>query len=307
MSHENELRPLFGANVDPSAAAAENARRVAEAADEGGLDLITIQDHPYHTGFLDTWTLLTFLGSRTRRVHLGTNVANLPLRPPVMLAKAAASLDLLTGGRVLLGLGAGANWGGIHALGGPRREASSAVEAFEEALQIIRLFWEADEGQTVSFEGEHYRLSDARTGPKPRRRIPLWTGAHGPRMLRLTGRMADGIWISTRYVPPWRVPEKMGYVDEGARSAGRSPRDVRHGYSLMGLLELDRAGTPRVKNPREGMIVGPPQHWVETILGFYRDLGMNAFVFWPFMGDALPQVQAFAETVVPQVKRELGL
>src|SRR2546429_1738425 len=110
--------PLFGININPNAGGARLAFDMARFADQSGINLIGIQDHPYNGGFLDTWTLLSALGAVTSNVRLFPNVANLPLRPPAMLAKAAASLDIITGGRVELGLGAGAFWEGVVAYGG---------------------------------------------------------------------------------------------------------------------------------------------------------------------------------------------
>jgi len=97
---------LFGANVDPLWSPSDAPLRHARNAERLGLDLITIQDHPYQAAFYDAWTLLTYLAARTERITLVPTVASLPLRPPAVLAKSAASLDLLTGGRVQLGLGA---------------------------------------------------------------------------------------------------------------------------------------------------------------------------------------------------------
>ncbi len=95
------LMPLFGANIDPSADQLADSYRRAQAADEGGLDFICIQDHPYNRRHLDTLTLMTTLAVKTRRARFMTDVANLPLRPPAMLAKQLATLDVLSGGRVL--------------------------------------------------------------------------------------------------------------------------------------------------------------------------------------------------------------
>src|SRR5437588_4915770 len=91
------------------------------AADRSGLDIVGIQDHPYQRRFFDTWTLLSYAAGRTKRVRLVPDVLNLPLRLPALIAKSAASLDILSSGRVDLGLGAGAFWDAIEALGGPRR------------------------------------------------------------------------------------------------------------------------------------------------------------------------------------------
>jgi alkanesulfonate monooxygenase SsuD/methylene tetrahydromethanopterin reductase-like flavin-dependent oxidoreductase (luciferase family) len=148
------LPPLFGTSIDPAAADPQAPFQRAKLADDTGLDLITIMDHPYLKHLFETWTLMTALAMTTQRVHLGTNVANLPLRPPAMLAKMAATLDVLSGGRVELGLGAGANSLGVAALGGPQRSPGEAYTAFKEALQIIRGFWE-NSGGSFTLPGQH--------------------------------------------------------------------------------------------------------------------------------------------------------
>jgi alkanesulfonate monooxygenase SsuD/methylene tetrahydromethanopterin reductase-like flavin-dependent oxidoreductase (luciferase family) len=135
---------LFGTFITPVARRPQHAVELAVVADRTGLDLVTFQDHPYQSGFLDTWTLLTYVAARTSRVRLSHNVLNLPLRPPVMLARAAASVDLLSGGRFELGLGAGRLWDAIEAMGGPRRTGGESVEALEEAITIIREVWATD-------------------------------------------------------------------------------------------------------------------------------------------------------------------
>ena len=107
----------FGASVEPLADPPDWEARVAVAADRAGLDLFGIQDHPYQRRFLDTWTLISTLVPRTERIRFFPDVACLPLRPPAVLAKAAASLDVISGGRVEMGLGAGAFWEAIQAKG----------------------------------------------------------------------------------------------------------------------------------------------------------------------------------------------
>src|SRR5438105_15958384 len=99
----------------------------AVLADELGFDLVGIQDHPYQRRFFDTWTLLTAIAMRTERITVFPDVANVPLRPPAMLAKAAATLDILSDGRLELGLGAGGFWKGIEAYDGPVRTAAESV------------------------------------------------------------------------------------------------------------------------------------------------------------------------------------
>jgi alkanesulfonate monooxygenase SsuD/methylene tetrahydromethanopterin reductase-like flavin-dependent oxidoreductase (luciferase family) len=202
------------------------------AADRAGLDLVGVQDHPYQRRFFDTWTLLSYVAARTERITLLPDVINLPLRQPAVLAKAAASLDVLSGGRVELGLGAGAFWEGVEAMGGPRRTPGESVEALEEAMRIMRSFLDME--QSVRFEGRHYRAAGAKPGPKPPHRIGLWVGAYGPRMLRLTGRLGDG-WLPSvggAYLPEDQVPERQRVIDEAARRGGRDPSEIVRAANL---------------------------------------------------------------------------
>ena len=170
----------------------------AVAADQAGLDYVAVQDHPYQRRFLDTWTLLAYLAAKTERVRLVPDVLNLPLRLPSLLAKSAASLDLLSDGRVELGIGAGAFWDAVEAFGGPRRTPKQSVDALEEAIAILRAFWSGEPSVTV--EGDHYRVAGAKPGPQPSHPIGIWIGAYGPRMLRLTGRLGDG-WLPSLGAP----------------------------------------------------------------------------------------------------------
>ncbi len=290
--------PQFGVNVNPAAEDVQDSFERARLADEHGLDLITIQDHPYNRNFLETWTLLSVLGARTQRVHLGTNVASTPLRPPAMLAKAAATLDVLTGGRVELGLGAGAYWQGIAAYGGPVRARGEAFAAFREALSIIRGMLD-HAGGTFTYEGAIYQVRGARPGPVPAHHIPLWIGALGPRMLRLTGEAGDGWLVSTSYVPPERLAAMNREIDQGAEAAGRDPSEIRRGYNVMGMI-----GAPDGALPNG--IVGPVRHWVETLVRLIQNERMDTLLFWPTAGDELRQVEVFAREVVPAVKEALA-
>jgi alkanesulfonate monooxygenase SsuD/methylene tetrahydromethanopterin reductase-like flavin-dependent oxidoreductase (luciferase family) len=223
-----ELR--FGANVDPTANDPGWPLKLSRAVEQAGLEYIGIQDHPYNTGFLDTVTLIATLLQATERVHIFPNVANLPLRPPVMLAKAVATMDVLSGGRAELGLGAGAFRQGVEAMGGPGRSRGESVEALEEAVQIIHAFWSGS--HSLHFEGKYYSVRGARPGPGPAHPIGLWLGTYGPRSLRLTGRLADGWLPSSSYAPPERLPEMQQRINDAALAAGRQPRDIRRIYNM---------------------------------------------------------------------------
>jgi alkanesulfonate monooxygenase SsuD/methylene tetrahydromethanopterin reductase-like flavin-dependent oxidoreductase (luciferase family) len=221
---------VFGALLEASQGAdVVDLALVMEAA---GLDLATLPDHPYWPERLDTMMLLANMAARTSRIRLATNVSNLPLRPPVTLARQAATLDRLSGGRFELGLGTGAQplWEHIIADGGPALSAGESVDALEEAIHIIRGLWIP--GQNVSFDGRHYRIPGAPSGLGAANPIRIWFGAYQPRMLRLTGRLADA-WIpSSPALGPTRLAAANAIIDSAAVEAGRSPAAIRRLYNV---------------------------------------------------------------------------
>src|SRR5919204_520423 len=223
----------LGVFTVPDAADPDGTVKQIVAADRAGLDLIGVQDHPYQRRFLDTWTLLSYAAGLTREIRLVPDVANLPLRLPSVLAKSAASLDVLSGGRVELGIGAGSFWDAVAAMGGPRRTAKESVDALEEAIAILRAFWSGE--RSVSVVGRHYRVEGAKPGPPPAHPIPLFIGAYGPRMLRLTGRLGDG-WLPSlgeHYLPPEDALRRHGVIDEAAERAGRDPAEIERAVNVM--------------------------------------------------------------------------
>jgi alkanesulfonate monooxygenase SsuD/methylene tetrahydromethanopterin reductase-like flavin-dependent oxidoreductase (luciferase family) len=289
-----------GISIIPYADSLQRIRELVRVADEGGLALVGIQDHPYQRHFFDTWSLIPTLLAETKRISFFTDVANLPLRPPAVMAKAAASLDVLSGGRFELGLGAGGIPDVIANFGGPRRTPGESVEALEEAIDVIRMLW--SEERSVSFEGKHYRLEDARPGPRPAHPISIWVGAFKPRMFRLVGRKADG-WLPSLGVLT-RAELRAGnrQIDEAAEKAGRAPGSIRRLINVQGLIGDQPA--PRRSELRVGYLAGeplagPPRWWVETIAGFEAD-GFDTIVFWPV--DPSPdQVLLLIGEVVPRL------
>jgi alkanesulfonate monooxygenase SsuD/methylene tetrahydromethanopterin reductase-like flavin-dependent oxidoreductase (luciferase family) len=285
-------RPLaFGLSLVPASADIDLACSLARRADELGLELIGIQDHPYQWRFLETWSLLADLLARTERIRLFPDVANLPLRNPAMIAKQAASLDLLSRGRFELGLGAGAFWEAIGAMGGPVRSGREALQALEEAIQIIRAFWSGE--RTIVVAGEHYSVRGVHPGPPPAHPIKIWLGVGKPRALALTGRLADGWVPSLFWAKPELVPEMMSRIDEGAAAVGRAPAEIRRIFNVGGKI---------VDGATRELLKGPPEHWIETLLSFALELGFDTFVFWPD-DEPLDQLQRFAHEVVPALRR----
>ena len=285
-------RPIeFGISVVPAAADLLQIREAVGVADTLGLDLVGIQDHPYQWRFLDTWALMADLLARTTRIRIFPDVANLPMRTPAMIAKEGASLDVLSGGRVELGIGSGAFWQAIEAMGGPARTPPEAVSALEEALRIIRLFWSGE--RTINFAGRYYSVHGLHPGPAPAPRISVWIGGYKPRMLRLTGRLADG-WIPPllSYTPPGDMPAMQRRIDEAAQAEGRAPRDIRRIYNLPGEI---------TDGPTRSLLQGPGAHWVETLTHFALEVGFDTFVFWPST-DPVHQTERFAQEIVPAVR-----
>lgn len=277
-------RPLFG--LFPSPAAQDHAETVqlVRLADELGLELVGIQDHPYQRRFLDTFALMADLLAKTDRIRVFPDVANLPLRGAAMLGKAAASMDVMSGGRFELGLGAGAMWDAVAAMGGPRRKPGEAVDALVEAIAVIRRLWSGDRG--LRLDGVHYHLDGVHSGPVPAHDIGIWIGAIGRRMLEVTGRLGDG-WIpSSPFVPPDQLLDKHAVIDDAARDAGRDPADVLRLYNINGRI---------TDGPATQWLVGDQGHWREQLRELYEDKRVDAFVFWPDGEDHVSQVRAYAE------------
>jgi hemerythrin-like domain-containing protein len=284
---------VFGYFLTPDAAQAEAVVELARLADSLGLDLLGVQDHPYQPRFLDTWTLLSTLAGQTERIRLVPDVLNLPLRPPAMLARAAASLDILSGGRVELGLGSGAFPDGVTAMGGPRRDAKEAVDALAEAIAIIRALWTP--GQPATFNGEHYQLRGAQPGPLPVHPIGIWLGSYKPRMLRLTGRLADGWLPSSPYAAPSELAGMTRIVDAAAADAGRDPAAVRRLYNVTG----------RFSATEYGFLEGPPRLWIEQLTELALEYGMSGFLVAPGR-DPVSDLRRFAEEVAPGVREAVA-
>lgn len=289
MNYGHEL--LFGTFITPIAQPANHAVELAVTADRAGLDLVTFQDHPYQPAFLDTWTLLSYVAARTERIHLSPNVLNLPLRQPAVIARSAASLDRLSGGRLELGMGAGTFWEGIQAMGGRRLAAGESIAALEEAIQIIRAIWAADQPGGARVSGTYYQVKGAKRGPAPAHNIGIWLGAYKPRILNLTGRVADGWLPSLPYFKdgPAELQEMNKYIDEGAASAGRDPSEVRRLLNISGQF---------VHSGRS-FLNGPPQQWAEDLASLTLEYGITGFIL---AADDAPSIELFAAEVAPAVR-----
>lgn len=288
-------RPLqFGMFPTPESGRADEVLDLVEMADEEGLDLVGIQDHPYQKDFLDTWSLMAFVLARTTSIRVFPDVACLPLRPPAVMAKAAASLDVLSGGRFELALGAGAFWSAITAMDGPERTPGEAAGALSEAVDVIRLMWSGE--RSVRYDGTHHRLAGVHPGPRPAHDIGIWLGVGGPRMLGVLGRKADGWAPSNSYFPPPKLPDMHARIDESATGAGRDPADIQRIYNVFGTI---------TDGPGGGFLGGPVGQWVEELTGLVVETGMDTFVFGA-EGDDPHQHRRWAVEVVPAVREAVA-
>ncbi|WP_228760086.1 LLM class flavin-dependent oxidoreductase [Pseudactinotalea sp. HY158] len=282
---------LFGSFLTPSNRAPEEVVALAEHSEAVGLDLVTFQDHPYQPAFLDTWTLLSHVAARTSRIHLSGNVLNVPLRNPAVLARSVATLDLLSGGRVELGLGTGAFWDAMVALGVDRLTPGEAVTALGEAIDVIRGLWDTSDTSRLVVEGRHHRLAGAKRGPAPAHDVGIWLGAYKPRMLRMVGTKADG-WL-----PSWGYLSGVGQlakanerIDDAAASVGRAPAAIRRLLNIGGRFSGRRA---------PGMFAGTPQQWAEQLAELATEYGTSAFILG---SDDPTDLTVFGREVAPAVR-----
>jgi alkanesulfonate monooxygenase SsuD/methylene tetrahydromethanopterin reductase-like flavin-dependent oxidoreductase (luciferase family) len=288
--------PRFGLSIIPSASARSDPVAEAVRAEELGFDLVSMWDHPHgeHASF-ETWTLMTWIAARTSRISLASNVLAVPLRLPALVAKMTESLDRLSGGRLILGLGAGGHNDRFAGMGAPVRTPADKIAALEEAVELIRGVWSEP---VFTFEGRHYRTDGTLLEPKPSRPIPIWLGTYGPRGRDLTGRLADG-WIpSLTYMPFDSAKRGLGDVRASAERAGRDPDALD--YALNVGVRI--GGSPPPDPDRR--LGGEPDEIVESVLELL-DAGFTVLNF--FVGGRRDeQAERLATGIVPTVRQTLA-
>jgi probable F420-dependent oxidoreductase len=286
----------FGLNVPT--AVDETVDPVGEAtrAEELGFDFVSASDHLHGDAPTnEPWTMLAMIAAATSRLRVATRVLAVPYRPPPVVAKMAETLDRLTGGRVILGLGGGYLNEEFRAFGLRAPAPRDKIDGLEEAIRVIRGVWS---NETFSFDGRLYRTDGARIEPKPGRRIPIWVGTYGPRALNLTGRLADG-WIpSLGFAPPDQVRVMRDRVLGAAREAGRDPDDIVCAYNIVVRVderaELDAS-----------VVSGSAEAVADRLIGF-AGIGFSAFNFMPTGPRQDEQIDRLGRDVIPEVRRALG-
>lgn len=276
----------FGTFITPVNHPPQVAVARARLSEELGYDLVSFQDHPYIAGFHDTWTLLSWVAARTSTIRVAGNVLNIPLRPAPVLARAVASLDLLSDGRVTLGLGAGGQWDAIEAMGGTRRTPAESVDQLSEAIDVIREIWREDERAQLRYDGDYYKLKGAKRGPALVHDVPIWVGARKPRMLRLIAAKADGWLPSYSYLTPGELNRSNKTIDEAAAAAGRDPREIRRVLNF-----FTRPGAKE------------PARWIDELLPLVLQEGVGTIILGT---DDPGELQRFATEVMPAVRDQVA-
>lgn len=272
--------------VEPGADPAAEARE-AEAL---GYDFVCVSDHLHGTHPThETWTFLTWVAAATSRVQVVPNVLGLPYRAPAVLAKMAESLQRLSGGRLVLGYGAGGMDAEFAAFGLDVRSPGAKVEALKDALTILHGTWA---GTPFTHDGPQLAVRDAAIEPKPVRRIPIWIGGNGPKVLALTGRLADGWLPSVPFAPPEVIPERSAIILRAAEAARRSREDLTF------VSDVGIAVGPRRD---DGSLVRGSAEEVAERLAAFGELGFDAINVWP-AGDATEQRHRIAEEVLPLLR-----
>jgi alkanesulfonate monooxygenase SsuD/methylene tetrahydromethanopterin reductase-like flavin-dependent oxidoreductase (luciferase family) len=283
---------IFGVGVPASASPAGDPASLAQEAERLGFDFVSAADHPCGPSpSHETTAMLTWIAARTSRIKVASRVLGVPFRRPAMVAKLAVSLDLLSRGRLILGLGGGYSSQEITAVGGPALSPADKIDGLAEAIQIIRGAW-THSGFTQ--DGRHHSVRDLTMEPKPAHPIPVWLGTFGPRALAVTGALADG-WIpSLGYKPTDEFPVMRRRIDAAAEAAGRRPEEIRS------ILNLGIRIDPDAK-PRQDEVAGSAKQVVSQLRRLLG-LGFTGFNFLPSDPDQPVIMQRLAEEVLPALR-----
>lgn len=294
---------VFGFGAHSAVEEGPQLLRLAQLADRDGLDIFSLSDHPYIGGRLDAYATVGFVLGHTRRLAGFANVTNLPTRPPALLARTVTTLSALSGGRIVLGMGAGGLWDRISDMGVPRLSPGEAVDAFEEAIVLVKKL--SGGGPPVTHRGRHYQVNQIE--PSPVAAPPVWTGSVGEKSLAATGRVADGWipghaadWLSERY----RTSRPV--IDEAAAAVGRDPGEIRTVFNLPGNITAQPLASTRDQEGR--WIGGSADQWVEELTGAALEHGASGFTLFSPRGGTpdIASLGRWAREIVPAVREAIA-
>jgi alkanesulfonate monooxygenase SsuD/methylene tetrahydromethanopterin reductase-like flavin-dependent oxidoreductase (luciferase family) len=294
---------LFGLGLETGVDQLGEMLRHARLADEAGLDLVSLSDHPYFAERIDAYAALGFVLGATTNVTAAVMVTNLLSRPAPILARTVTGLSTVSCGRFVLGMGSGGMWEEIVALGVPQLSPAARVRALEEAITVVRAL--SGGGDRVTFDGEFYHVTELTPAAAPT--PPIWIGSLGPKALAVTGRHADG-WIPG-HLADWRstqVAESRPIIDEAATSAGRNSTDIDTVYNVSGRITRDPL--PETRDDEGRWIGGGVAQWVEELTFAVHEHGAAAFIYLLAPGDIISDtiLNLWAHEVVPAVREAIS-
>ena len=300
---DSNRRVLFGLGLMSGVDQVSDLLAHGRVADEAGLDMFNVGDHPYFADRIDAYAAVGFVLGATSRIAGSVIMTNLLSRPAPILARTITGLSAVSGGRVILGLGAGGMWEEIVALGVPRLSPGQRIRALEEAITVVKAL--SGGGGPVTFDGEFYQVSELMPAAAPT--PPIWLGTGGQKGLAVAGRAADG-WIPP-HVADWRstvVAEGRPLIDEAAAAAGRDPADVGTVYLVSGRITRDPL--PQTRDDQGRWTGGGVKQWVEELTQAVLEHGASAFNYLVPPGQELSDttVNLWAREVVPAVREAIA-
>ena len=294
---------LFGLGLEAGVHQVREMLGHARLADNAGLDFVSVGDHPYFAERLDAYAALGFVLGATTNITGAVIMTNLLSRPAPILARTITGLSTISGGRVILALGAGGMEEEIVALGVPRLSPGARIRALEEAIMVVRAL--SGGGDPVTFGGEFYQVTGLTPAAAPT--PPIWIGAGGPKGLAVTGRHADG-WVPP-HLADWRstrVAEARPIIDEAAASVGRNPTDVDTIYLVSGRVTRD--SLPETRDDEGRWIGGGVTQWVDELTFAVLDRDAAGFNYLVRPGDSISDttLNLWAHEVVPAVREAIA-
>ena len=306
-----QIEPQFGFSFD-------EVKAIARDAEELGATGLWISDHFFlndaaaRTDCLEAWSLLAALTQTTTRLRLGPLVSSQSYRNPALLAKMAASVDVMSGGRLEFGIGTGWKELEYRAYGYDFPPPSARVDQLIDTVEICRRMWTEEK---ATYHGTHYRIDDAQCSPKPAQSpLPLWIAGSRPRLMGVAARYADGVNVGG-FPSPERYAESMASLERACRRIGRDPATIRRSHFGLVLVAETRArvdeivsevaartgATPRVwRERRADQAIGTPDE-VAEMLRPYAKLGVGYLIpVFPYGYDR-ECLRVFATKVIPQL------
>lgn len=308
----------FGVQVLQGMPDYESLKKVVSECERLGFDSVWVYDHLHFTygPTLECWTVLSALAEATKRIRLGSLVTCNVFRPPALLAKMVATTDMISKGRLNLGIGAG--WYKEEALsyGISFPKGGMRVDMLDEALQLMKALWTKDE---ATFVGKYYSLNKAVCSPKPLQKPypPILVGGGAPKMMRVIAKHADA-W-DLGFSTPREIKAFRAQLDEVCKEVGRDPRAIENTYqSRVIMAETDSLALERAERWREERhgkaddsdwkvaIKGSPETCAKTIKT-YVDAGITHFTLLFADVAKLEPLQLFSKTVIPEIKELISV